>query len=194
MRRVPVGMALVAALLGVSGLSAQGEHPWLIRARGIVIAPNAKSDPKALDVNANATMEVDIGRFLTPHLSLELILATSGHEVKANGTSIGSANVLPPTLLLQFRPVAEGASPYIGAGVNLTCFYGQSGGLQDLDLTTSLGYAGQVGVDIPLGGRGYLNLDAKYVYIRTDVKSGGTTAYELKINPFVIGAGFGYRY
>ncbi len=194
MRGVRVGLTLGLALVGAAGVQAQESHPWLIRARGVVIAPSASSKPKGLDVNSNATMEVDIGRMLTPHLSLELILATSGHEVKAGSTSLGSANVLPPTLLLQFRPMASGPSPYIGAGVNMTYFYGQSGGLQDLDLTTSIGYAGQAGIDIPLGGRGSFNLDAKYVYIKTDVKSGSTKAYELKINPLVIGAGFGYRF
>ncbi|MBK6781794.1 MAG: OmpW family protein [Gemmatimonadetes bacterium] len=194
MRGVRVGLTLGLALLGAASVQAQEHHPWLIRARGVVIAPSASSKPKGLDVNTNATMEVDIGRMLTPHLSIELILATSGHEVKAGNTSLGSANVLPPTLLLQFRPLASGASPYIGAGVNMTYFYGQSGGLQDLDLTTSIGYAGQAGIDIPLGGRGSFNLDAKYVYIKTDVKSGSTKVYELKINPLVIGAGFGYRF
>jgi outer membrane protein len=39
-----------------------------------------------------------------------------------------------------------------------------------------------------------LNFDGKYVHLTTDVKSGGTKLYDLKVNPFVIGAGLGYRF
>lgn len=142
MHGVRVGLVVGLAFVAAAGLEAQVSNPWLIRARGVVIAPNASSTPKGLDVSSNSTMEVDVGRYLNEFLSLELILATTGHEVKAGKTSLGSINALPPTLLLQFRPVRHGASPYLGAGVNLTHFYGMSGGLRGLDLTTSLGVAG----------------------------------------------------
>jgi len=194
MRGVRAGLVVGLALVAAASLEAQAGNPWLIRARGVLIAPSASSTPRGLDVASNVTIEADLGRYINEFLSLELILATSGHEVKAGKTSLGSANVVPPSLLLQFRPVRHGASPYLGAGVNLTWFYGLSGGLQDLDLTTSLGYAAQAGIDIPIRGRGVFNLDAKYLHIKTDVKSGGTRAYELKINPIVFGAGFGYRF
>jgi outer membrane protein len=197
MRSIHVGVASVLLLVGVSGAQAQTagvEHPWLIRARGVVVAPNASSDKLNLKVATNATMEVDINRYLNKNLSLELILATTGHEVKSGSTTLGSANVLPPTLLLQFRPMATGVSPYVGAGGNLGYFYGKSGGLDQLDLTTSFGWAAQVGIDVPLGGRGVFNIDGKYVALATDVKSNGTKLAHLKINPVVIGAGLGYRF
>ncbi len=51
-----------------------------------------------------------------------------------------------------------------------------------------------MGIDLPIGARGVFNVDAKYVSIKTDVKSGSTKAYELRINPIVFGAGVGYRF
>ena len=194
MRRVRVGLVVGLALVAATGLEAQESHPWLVRARGVVIAPNASSTPKGLDVGNDATIEVALGRRLSDLLSLELSLATSGHEVKTGGTSLGSVNLVPPTLLLQLRPLVHGPSPYVGAGVNLTWFYGASGGLDQLDLGTSFGFAGQAGLDVPIGGRGVFNVDARYVAIKTDLTSGGTRAYTLKVNPLVIGAGFGYRF
>lgn len=195
MRAVRTGVGVVLLVAAVSTAQAQVEHPWLIRARGVVIAPNASSNKGTnLDVTTNATIEVDINRYLTRNISLELILATSGHEVKSGSASAGSVNVLPPTLLLQFRPATEGISPYVGAGGNLTYFYGKSGGLDNLDLSTSFGWAVQAGIDVPLGGRGVFNIDGKYVRIATDVESSGTNVAHLKINPLVIGAGFGYRF
>ncbi len=196
MRLVSVGIAVTALTFALPAAArAQDAHPWMVRARGIVVAPNASSKPSGLDVEADATAEIDISRRLAPFLSLELVLATASQEVKAGSTSLGTVQHLPPTLVLQLHPLAAGKfDPYIGAGGNLTIFYGKSGGLEALDLSTSVGYALNAGFDIPLSARGVFNVDGKYVNIKTDVKSGGTTAYKLKINPFVIGAGFGYRF
>jgi outer membrane protein len=146
-------------------------------------------------VQADATAEIDISRRLNSFLSVELVLATASQEVKSPTASLGTVQHLPPTLVLQFHPIAKGAfDPYIGAGGNVTFFYGKSGGLESLTLTTSVGYALNAGFDVPIGARGVFNVDGKYVNIKTDVKSGSTVAYKLKVNPFVIGAGFGYRF
>jgi len=197
MRSVRVSAVVALVLACVSSVQAQSSssHPWLVRARGIVIAPNASSKPSGLDVQADATAEIDISRTLNSFLSLELVLATASQEVKAGSASLGTVQHLPPTLVLQIHPVAEGGfDPYFGAGGNVTFFYGKSGALEALDLKTSVGYAFNAGFDVPVGGRGVFNVDGKYINIKTDVKSGGTLAYKLKINPFVIGAGFGYRF
>jgi outer membrane protein len=196
MRSAPVlTLALILALQFPATAAAQADGQWLVRGRGIVIAPDASSKPAGLDVKADATIEIDITRHLTPLLSLELVLATASQEVTAGGTSLGSVNHLPPTLLLQVHPIREGpVQPYLGAGGNLTIFYARSGGLEALNLSTSLGWAVQGGVDIPVGRRSIINLDLKYVNIQTEVESGGSKLYELEINPWVIGAGLGYRF
>lgn len=200
MRRSSVSLVLAFVLAAPGLLQAQTANPWTVRVRGIFIAPQASSKPKALDVKADATVEVDISRALNRFLSLEVIAATASQEVTAPTAvaptgSLGSVNHLPPTLLLQLHPVTKGAfRPYVGAGGNLTYFYAKSGGLEDLDLSTSVGYAFQGGVDFLIGERGLFNIDAKYVNIETDVKSSGTKLFHLKINPFVIGAGLGYRF
>jgi len=186
-------IVMVLLLAGATTGAAQS-RPWLVRARGIAVLPNASSDPSGLDVKADATAEVDITRLLNRFLSVELVLATAAQEVKAGATSLGTVTHLPPTLLLQGRPFEGRVSPYLGAGVNLTAFYAKSGGLENLDLSTSVGWALQAGFDVRLAERTVLNFDGKYVHLTTDVKSGGTKLYDLKVNPFVIGAGLGYRF
>lgn len=196
MRVLHAGL-LVAVMSGVvpSLVAAQDEARWLIRGRGIVVAPVASSKPSGLDVKADATVEIDITRYLSPLLSVELALATASQEVTAGGNSLGSVNHLPPTLLLQIHPLREGVfRPYLGAGGNLTIFYARSGGLEDLDLSTSLGWALQGGVDVNVGARSVFNVDLKYVKIETEVESSGSKIYDLEINPWVIGAGLGYRF
>lgn len=194
----PMLLASTALLLvSVSTAMAQ-DRAWQVRARGVAVAPIASSEPTGLDVKANAVAEVDITRFLGRNFALELVLATSSQEVTSTTgntvTSLGMVAHLPPTLIFQFRPVPTGAfQPYLGAGGNLTIFYLKTGSLEALDLSTSVGYAFQGGADIRIGGDFYLNLDLKYVNIETEVKSGATRAYDLKINPLLIGLGVGIR-
>ncbi len=196
MRLARVAVAVAALSLAVVSAAHAQEAKWGIRTRALAILPNADAT-KGIDaeVKADLTFEVDITRYFSPLLSAELILATAGHEVELNGASAGSANILPPTLLLQVHPVRTGSfRPYLGAGVNVTYFYAKSGGLDDLDLGTSFGPAGQVGADILIGSRGSFNLDAKYALIKTKVENNGTEVTTLTINPLVIGVGFGYKF
>ena len=183
-------------VLALVTTSLNAQTGWTVRTRAIAIVPNASSsDNTDIDVKSDLTFEVDISRQFSPLLSAELILATAGHEVTIGGNSTGSVNHVPPTLLLQLHPVTSGAfRPYVGAGGNFTLFYGNSGGLDPLDFKPSVGYAGQIGADVMIGSRGMFNVDAKYVYIKTRVENDGAKVADLKINPFVIGAGFGYRF
>jgi len=196
MRILLVGM-LTAALATTlpATAAAQGEPRWLVRGRAIVLAPDASSNPSGLDVKADATIELDVTRHLSPLLSLELALATTSQEVTAGGNSLGSLSYAPATLLLQFRPIRTARlRPYLGAGGTLTLVYATSGGLDDLDLSNSLGWALQGGVDLAIGSRGVVNVDLKYLNIESRVESSGSTIYDLTINPWVIGAGLGYRF
>lgn len=200
MRLSFIGCSIALAVAAPGLLSAQSSHPWTVRVRAIYISPDASSKPVGLDVKSDATVEVDISRRLNQFVSLELVLATASQEVTAPTAvapsgSLGSVSHLPPTLILQFHPVSKGkVLPYLGVGGNLTSFYSKSGGLEDLKLSPSLGYAFQAGFDVAITERTLFNLDAKYVNIETDVKSAGTKLFHLKVNPFVIGAGLGYRF
>lgn len=58
----------------------------------------------------------------------------------------------------------------------------------------SWGPALQVGVDIPLGGNLYLNVDVKKVYIRTDVFACSANLGTFKVDPVLFGLGLGWRF
>lgn len=168
---------------------------WMVRVRALDVSPNASSSPSGLDADPNATMEVDITKFLTPNIAAELILATTTHTVTAGTSSLGSASLLPPTLTVQyhFMPSAQ-VRPYVGAGINYTFFYQQSGDLAPFDLKNSFGLAGQAGLDYMLGKNAFINLDLKYIQLKTEVISGGAKLYDLTLNPWLIGMGAGYRF
>ncbi|PZP55587.1 MAG: hypothetical protein DI596_11315, partial [Azospira oryzae] len=84
--------------------------------------------------------------------------------------------------------------PYVGAGINYTRFH-------DVNLASPLsldkeswGAALQVGFDVALNERFSFNLDLKKVFIKTDVNSAGAPLTDLKIDPWIIGAGVGMKF
>ena len=195
----------LAALGALSGQAMAEQSPWLVRARAVHIAPADKSDAfgavaaDAIHVSEKTIPEVDISYFFTPNLAAELVLTyPQKHDVTLNGANIGSFKHLPPTLSVQyhFTPDAQ-FSPYLGAGVNYTRISQVHllDGAADLE-KNSYGLALQVGVDYKLDKNWSLNLDVKKVQIRSDLSltSDGTKLGTVKVDPWLIGVGVGYRF
>jgi len=192
---VPVALAMVWA----SGVANAAEGDWLGRARIININPDASSSALQLDATTENTIELDFTYFVTKNLGLELILATKKHGITSAGAPIGDVSLLPPTLTLQYHFDPDGAvfRPYVGAGINYTHFY-------DINLlagaatvnNSSWGGALQIGVDIPLDKKFFLNFDLKKIWIDTDVKlaATGATVANFKINPLIFGMGVGMKF
>ena len=178
-----------------------------VRLRGIGVVPTERGAIKTANGSAtglNATLgndyvpEVDVSYFVTPNIALELIAATTKHDVGASdGTNLGSVRLLPPTLTLQyhFAPTAR-FSPYIGAGLNYTFFYNEkSGDVDSVKYDDNIGYALQAGIDYAIVGAWSLNIDVKKLWLSTDVKvNGGALKADVDINPWIFGVGVGYRF
>lgn len=196
MRRLMViGLSLV--LLGTTAFAADGA--WQVRTRLIDVAPDGSGTNglEGLDIKSDFTVEVDFSKFLTDRLALELIVATASQELQIEGISLGSVNHLPPTLTLQWHFMDQDAKfqPYIGAGLNATFFYGKSGAIDQLDLSTSFGLAAQLGADWKVTDKTFFNVDLKYIDISTDVETkAGDKIGTADINPLVFGVGIGWRF
>jgi outer membrane protein len=186
------------------------DGPLVVRARVARIVPADKSDaipglgvPKdAIDISDKTIPEIDFSYFFTKNIAAELILTVpQKHTVKLNGTEIGSFKHLPPTLTAQwhFLP-GQVFDPYVGAGINVTFISDVKlnvPGVAVLDLDhTSIGGALQVGGDFNIDKKWSINLDVKYVQIRSDVKikSSETAITKVKLDPFIYGIGVGYRF
>ena len=184
---------------------------WQVRLRGLVVTPSESATIEAIggDVNiSNAFIpELDFTYFFTENIAAELILGTSNHDVKAVNTAAGNIELgdvwlLPPTLTLQYHFTGGALKPYLGAGVNLTLFYGADEGpvADKVDYDSSFGFAFQGGLDYSLSDQWFLNVDIKKILIQTDVTVNATTALgatvgaDVDINPLVIGFGIGYRF
>jgi outer membrane protein len=201
--RALASVLLLAALAAPRGLVAQSgghaDHPWTLRARALLVGANAESDPVGLDVYGAFTVEADISRRFGRHFAAELILASASHEVTSmvEGVEVplGSVELLPPTLLAQYHFLPDArVHPYIGAGVNLSVFYEKSGDLDALDLATKVAPAAQAGADVDLSDRMVLNFDVKWIWLETTLENEGASLAELTIDPFILGAGVGFRF
>jgi len=207
-------LLVLAALLVVS--TAADAQDWILRVRAIAVEPNDDSEQigdtgSEVAVDSANTIEVDLTYMFTKRLGLEVIAATTKHDLSATGGAVGGADlgsvkVLPPTLTLQLHPFPGGLFDlYVGAGVNFTMFYSYdlsddlAGlGVTDVGFDDSFGLAGNLGLNINLGDRFLINGDIKYVQITTtaDVKVGGEIldSVDVDINPWVFGLGVGFRF
>ena len=195
------GSSTMAADLG----DALSKERFQIRVRAIDIVADgngrvAQNNLKT-DVDHAITPEVDLTYFFTENIAAELIAATAEHQVDAGSFNVGDAWILPPTLTLQYHFTPDRKfSPYVGAGLNYSIFYGESNGtgFNDLDVGGGLGYAVQAGFNYWLNDNWGINFDAKYVNLDIDVDVNlGTThldADNVDLDPVIIGVGVSYRF
>ncbi len=153
------------------------------------------------DVDHSIVPEVDITYFFTENIAAELIAATAEHSISAGSFHVGDAWILPPTLTLQYHFMPdEKFSPYVGAGLNYSLFYGEDNGsgFNGLDVDGGVGYAVQAGFDYWINDNWGLNFDVKYIDldVDVDVNLGAThlDADGVDLNPVIVGAGLSYRF
>ena len=171
---------------------------WMVGLRALGVYPNDSSTIAGVSVDSAWTAELDFTYFFNPNLAVELIAATSKHQVNLGGQEIGKVGVLPPTLTLQWHFTQFGAwKPYVGAGLNYTYFYDRDLANGTLELgRDSWGAALQGGVDYMLDRNWSVNFDVKYIWINTDVevKATGSKVGEVDVDPWVFGIGVRYRF
>lgn len=209
---------LVGALLGtlcvLPAVAQEAQGNWLVRARAVYLDPANKSDPipalrvpgDAITINSKTIPEVDISYFFTPNIAAELVLTvpqkqtvTVQQSALGGPVDIGSFRHLPPTLMVQYHFMPEQTiRPYVGVGLNYTRISSvnlavPTVGRLDLD-NSSFGLALGAGVDIKIAKNVFLNFDVKKVQIRTDVSQFGQKLSTVKVDPWLIGAGVGYRF
>ncbi|WP_075259003.1 OmpW/AlkL family protein [Herbaspirillum camelliae] len=201
---IAAAAAAFASSFAAPVFAQEAQSPWLVRVRAVNLSPENKSDPingqgasDLITINSKTIPEVDISYFFTKNIAAELVLTyPQEQDVRLNGSKIGTFKHLPPSLLVQYHFMPDSAfSPYVGAGINYTRISSVniSGGLQ-LD-NSSFGGALQIGADYKINKNWLINFDIKKVQISSDVKTAaGTKISSVKIDPWLIGVGVGYRF
>ncbi len=152
----------------------------------------------AVDVESKTDFAFTLGYRFHDNVGVELLAALPfEHDINLNGEKLASTKHLPPTLTLQYYPLGGTQAlvqPYLGAGVNYTRFSSEKSELGDLNLESSWGLAGQVGVDVLVDENWSINAAAWYIDIDTDASLDGNSLGTVNIDPWVIMAGVGYRF
>ena len=227
MNKSLLGASLVALALVAPAAHAYQAGDMILRAGAITTAPNESSGDLKFDGNkvsgTKATLDSDtqlgltFAYMLTDHIGLELLAATPfKHTVGVKGLGGGldgklaDIKQLPPTLSLQYYPMAPNSrfQPYAGVGINYTLFFDEDlssarkqQGFSNLKLQDSVGIAGQLGMDYMLTENLLVNASVWYVDIDTKASVNGPTALgysktkvDVDVDPWVYMVGLGYKF
>jgi outer membrane protein len=217
--RLAAAVAVMTLATGVaSSAMAQSANDWQVARQGdwivtgrITDVSSGADDSIFTSGGVDTGLNVDVGNsimptlgftyFLTDNISVEAILGTTQHEIRAQGgatdVAVHETWVLPPVVTLQYRPMPEArVSPYVGAGINYMLFYsGEDKNGFTVDLENGFGYALQAGADVALTGPWTLNLDVKKVWFETEATvNGGALTSDVNLDPWVVSVGIGRKF
>ena len=235
MKKTVLLLALTATLAPMAAMAEAGDIVVRLRAVSVSpdessslgkymarnIAPGLMSTGAELAVDNNVIPEIDFSYYITKNIAAELILAVgSRHDISITkagagaaigNQGLGSVNVLPPTLTLQWHFMPDQMfDPYVGAGINYSIMMDrklntESGAAAPIKINVerdSWGPAIQAGFDVNLKDGWQINADVKKVWMNTDVKAKNplvagtpwTKIDSLDIDPWVIGIGIGKKF
>lgn len=205
-----LALLAVTTALGAVAMNAQAadlnsdiwaKERFRVRGRMIGVMPEESSNVNIgghLDIGNAYVPEVDVSYFFSKNIAVELIAATSNHSIKYSGSEVGDAWILPPTATLQYHITPEKKfSPYVGAGLNYSFFYGEdsAAGFSNLKVDNGFGYALQAGFDYWLDDHWGLNFDVKKLFLNVDATvNNGAVRADIDLDPWIVGAGVSYRF
>jgi outer membrane protein len=160
---------------------------------------NTAAGPITVDGNLRPTVTFEY--FIADNIGVELLASFPfKHDINLGGAGeVGDTKHLPPTLSLQYH-FANGSqfTPFVGAGINYTYFFDENGkgalAGSRISLDDSWGVAFHAGIDMAFGDNGALRADVRYIDIDTDAKVDGTNIGSVKIDPWVFGAAYVYKF
>ena len=200
--RLPLWQGLFFVLTTVFSVQAMAweEGDWLMRFGVSVVDP--KSDNHSVvSVDSGTSLTFNFSYMMTQNWAVELLAAYPfEHDVDLiGGGKVADVEHLPPTLSLQYHFAPESKfQPYAGVGLNYTTFFSESteGALAgtNLDLDSSFGLAYQLGADIVINEKWFLNIDARYIDIESDATLDGADLGTVEIDPWVYGIHLGFKF
>lgn len=190
----------------INGSDWLGKERFQLRVRALGVVPDEESSvsaggtPLAGDIKVSNALvpEIDLTYFFTDSIAAELIAGTARHEMNFNGSNLGDVWILPPTLTVQYHFSRDQVfSPYVGAGINYSLFYGEGAGtgFSDLNVDNGVGPVLQAGFDYWLNDHWGLNLDVKKIWLNVDASlNNGAIKADVDLDPWLIGAGVSYKF
>jgi len=186
---------LLPLLLLIGGSPAYGQD-YRVKVRATLSGSSDASEPGTYGIYSGVALDVAFLRDLRP-FALELSVRTESREVEGPGPgpNLGSLEMLPVGLALQWRPRSNGDDafqPYVGLGVTSTITWEKSGALDSIDIPLHVGPTVQLGLDHRLFAGTSLNVDVRWGTLRVDLTELDPDAAEVKVDPLVLGVGLAF--
>lgn len=226
MKTALLGASLAVLAMALPSLAqAHQAGDFIVRAGAATVAPNEGSGNLRVDgvsvgstkatLDSNTQLGLAFAYMLDDHFAVELLAATPfNHSVGVKGAGLdgklADIKQLPPTLSLQYYPLAPTSKfqPYAGIGLNYTLFFDEdltserkAQGFSNLKMQNSVGLAGQLGFDYQLTDHVMFNASVWYVDIDTKGTVDGPTALgasktkvDVDVDPWVYMVGLGYKF
>lgn len=207
MKLVSTLLATSIAAFGASTAMAYEAGDIMLKAGVINVSP--KDDNTSItgvgdvQVKDDTQLGLTATYMVTPQIGIEVLAATPfKHSVELNGDRIGTTKHLPPTVSAQYYPLdaSSAIQPYVGAGLNATFFFDESGAVKGDalgPLGDSFGLSVSAGVNYDIDDKFMANLAVWYIDIDSELdgsKSALGKDYEVEIDPIVLMVGAGYKF
>src|SRR5699024_5603252 len=147
-------------------------------------------------VGGDTQFGISLTYLINQHVGVEILGASPfKHEITVTGLGGGLDGMLadvkhlPPTVSLQYYPMGAGSKwqSYVGLSLNYTFIFDEkltserkAQGFNNLKLKSSTGLTGQVGIDVALTERLFVNATAWYMGIDTTATVDGPSALSVK--------------
>lgn len=161
---------------------------------------------------AGIGFEAGLTYFITNHLAAEVGFGGTSYDLKDSaGRTLTSAGLITPAATLQYHlmPNSKFFRPYVGIGASYANFYGEKAGeiLTDRIILPPITYAAsikgalapvaQLGADVSINDKFYINVDAKYLGCNTKLaieQGGARQTVPHKMRSLIVGVGAGFRF
>lgn len=212
--RTGLAVAVAAVMVGGAAHAAPVDRPWIVHVGagrlstegGARVRVMGQAIPgAAIRMDPRTTAVIEIGRFVTPALSVNVSAGIPvAQSIEGRGSirpygAIGRGTYGPAAATIAWHMLRTAAvRPYVGAGLAyLHVFDADDGAVRDLRIDDGVGPVIQGGVDVPIGSGWGLFVDVKKAFVRTDAHGtlgGAPLRARLRLDPLVLHTGVALRF
>lgn len=188
------------ALSGAARADSEVPRHWIARIgiHPVHPKPNGNSE---FEVDSDAGFSLGTTYLFSKHWALELFAAfPRSHELHdAGGDRVGSFEMIPTTATVQYHISDQGGRmrAYVGLGVGHASVGSEhtKGALagRNLDIDDATGIAAAVGLDMDIGSKWFVNIDARWLDLNSSLQLDGGRSDRLVLDPYLFGLSIGRR-
>jgi outer membrane protein W len=147
---------------------------------------------------------VDVRPWRPVSFELSGFFTRQSGAITANGSTLvaaGRLDAIPVVLEAKLHPLGDGTfDPYVGGGgtyvffQNLTDTGLDAAGIGVVNVKNKAGFVGSAGLRLAFSTHAAFLIDAKYLAIKPESQASSGPPTDLRWNPLLVSAGFGFRF